>query len=76
MPAARIDSKNNPARQLHWLVVDYDGKIDDHMRETVLERCADFRPQYICRTSSGGARLLWKLAPHGGVEVCLVFHRG
>ncbi|MDF7826167.1 hypothetical protein P4B35_19210, partial [Pontiellaceae bacterium B12227] len=58
---ARIDAKNNPAVLLHWIVADYDGNIDDHMRETVLERCPDFRPQYICRTFSGGARLLWKL---------------
>ena len=60
--SARIDSKNNPAVMLHWLVADYDGNIDQHMRDSVLERCADFKPQYICRTSSGGARLLWKLA--------------
>ncbi len=59
--ASRIDSKNNPAVFLHWLVVDYDGQIDQHMRDTVLERCCDFKPQYICRTFSGGARLLWKL---------------
>ncbi|HSR88536.1 MAG TPA: primase-helicase family protein, partial [Pontiella sp.] len=58
----RIDSKDNPAIKLHWLVVDYDSKIDDHERAAVLGRCADFKPQYICRTSSGGARLLWKLA--------------
>ncbi|QHI69857.1 primase-helicase family protein [Tichowtungia aerotolerans] len=59
--ASRIDSKNNPAVFLHWLVADYDGQIDQHMRDTVLERCGDFKPQYICRTFSGGARLLWKL---------------
>ena len=59
--SARIDSKNNPAVMLHWLVADYDGNIDDHMRSTVLDRCVDFKPQYICRTASGGARLLWKL---------------
>lgn len=59
--SARIDSKNNPAVALHWLVADYDGNIDQHMRDSVLERCADFKPQYICRTASGGARLLWKL---------------
>jgi hypothetical protein len=59
--AARIDSKNNPAVFLHWLVADYDGQIDQHMRNTVVERCGDFRPQHICRTFSGGARLLWKL---------------
>ena len=59
--ASRIDSKNNPAVFLHWLVADYDGQIDQNMRDTVLERCGDFKPQYICRTFSGGARLLWKL---------------
>jgi hypothetical protein len=59
--SARIDSKNNPAVFLHWMVADYDGQIDQHMRDTVLERCGDFKPQYLCRTFSGGARLLWKL---------------
>ena len=28
----RIDSKNNPAIKLHWLVVDYDGPIDIRCR--------------------------------------------
>jgi hypothetical protein len=59
--SVRIDTKNNPAVFLHWLVADYDGQIDQNMRDTVLERCGDFKPQYICRTFSGGARLLWKL---------------
>jgi hypothetical protein len=59
--SARIDSKNNPAVFLHWFVADFDGQIDQHMRDTVLDRCCDFKPQYLCRTFSGGARLLWKL---------------
>jgi len=59
--SARIDSKNNPAVFLHWFVADYDGQIDQHMRDTVIDRCCDFKPQYLCRTFSGGARLLWKL---------------
>ncbi|MCC7300984.1 MAG: hypothetical protein IT583_07890, partial [Verrucomicrobia bacterium] len=58
---ARIDSKNNPAVSLHWIVADYDGLIDQHARDTVLDHCVDFRPQYICKTISGGARLLWRL---------------
>ncbi len=45
--ASRIDSKNNPAVFLHWLVADYDGEINQNMRDTVLERCVDFKPQYI-----------------------------
>jgi hypothetical protein len=53
--------KNNPAVRLHWIVADYDGKIDQNMCDTVLERCADFHPQYICRIFSGGVRLLWRL---------------
>jgi len=32
------------------------------MRESILDRCSGFKPQYICRTASGGAHLLWKLA--------------
>jgi hypothetical protein len=62
LASARIDSKNNPAVMLHWLVADYDGVVDAHMRDSVLDRCGVFKPQYICRTASGGARLLWKLA--------------
>lgn len=58
----RIDSKNNPAVRLHWIVADYDGDIDQHTHDGVLERCTLFKPRYICRTASGGARLLWKLA--------------
>jgi len=61
LPSVRIDSKNNHAMFIHWLVADYDGQIDQHARATVLEHCGDFKPQYICRTFSGGARLLWKL---------------
>jgi len=62
IPSVRIDSKNNHAVFLHWIVADYDGQIDQHARAAVLDRCSDFKPQYICRTFSGGARLLWKLA--------------
>ncbi|NOU36249.1 MAG: hypothetical protein HOO88_05725 [Kiritimatiellaceae bacterium] len=61
LQSLRIDSKNNPAVLLHWFVADYDGQVDQHMRDTVLSRCGDFRPQYLSRTFSGGARLLWKL---------------
>ncbi len=57
----RIDSKNNPAVRMHWVVADYDGRIDQHARATVLDHCVDFRPQYISKTISGGARLLWRL---------------
>jgi hypothetical protein len=39
----RID-KNNSAVRLYWIVADYDGKIDQNMRDTVLERCTDFHP--------------------------------
>ena len=58
----RIDSKDNPATKIHWIVADYDGSIDRRMRDTVLDRCTAFKPRFICRTASGGARLLWKLA--------------
>ena len=54
-------TKGNPAVLLHWIVADYDGRIDQHMKDTVLERCNDFHPQYICKTISGGVRLLWRL---------------
>jgi len=53
--------KNNPAVRLHWIVADYDAQIDQHMCDSVLDRCRDFRPQYICKTISGGVRLLWRL---------------
>jgi len=60
MSGIRID-KSNPAMRLHWIVADYDGQIDQSMCDNVLNRTIDFRPQYICRTISGGVRLLWRL---------------
>src|SRR6266403_950343 len=38
-PNIRINSKTNPARRLHALVVDYDCDISDGDFETVLGRC-------------------------------------
>ncbi len=60
IPSVRI-SDGNPAVRMNWIVADYDGQIDQPMRDTVLERCADCHPQYICKTISGGAQLLWRL---------------
>ncbi|MEI8206119.1 MAG: hypothetical protein WCG03_04510, partial [Kiritimatiellales bacterium] len=53
--------KSNPAVRLHWIVADYDAQIDQHTFDRVLDHCNEFYPQYICRTISGGVRLLWRL---------------
>ena len=53
--------KSNPAVRLHWIVADYDAQIDQHTFDHVLDHCNEFYPQYICRTISGGVRLLWRL---------------
>ncbi len=60
--AAQRITKGNPAAFLHWIVADYDAQIDQYTFDHVLDHChGDFRPQYICRTISGGVRLLWRL---------------
>jgi hypothetical protein len=60
IPSVRI-SDGNPAVRMNWIVADYDGQIDQPMRDTVLKQCADCHPQYICKTISGGVQLLWRL---------------
>jgi hypothetical protein len=59
-PGVRVNSKTNPVRRLHALVVDYDSKINDNAFETVLDRCpVDLRPTWISRSASVGARLVY-----------------
>ncbi len=58
-PKLRV-SESNKAVLLHGLVVDYDAKISDAERASVLDRVkADVRPQWVSRTFSSGARLTW-----------------
>src|ERR1043166_2574888 len=60
-PAVRVNSKTNPARRLHALVVDYDSEISDKDFDAVLDWCpSDLRPTWISRSPSGlGARLIY-----------------
>lgn len=59
--SARI-SKDNPPYRMHGLVVDYDSKISPaEVDPLLLKNCpSEFRPAWISRTFSGGARLLWE----------------
>lgn len=53
-------SKQNPIRKLHGLIVDFDAKITKETCDTILDRAgSDFRPTWLTRTFSGGARLIW-----------------
>jgi hypothetical protein len=53
-------SRDNPAYKIHGVVADYDSKISESMLATLSERSAtEFLPNYMSRTFSGGARLVW-----------------
>jgi hypothetical protein len=60
-PDIRVNSKTNPVRRMHAIVVDYDAYISDHEFNNVLDHCpADFRPTWIARSPSGkAARLVY-----------------
>jgi len=59
-PNIRINSKTNPVRRLHALVMDFDALITDENCNTVLDRCsADLRPTWMSRSFSNGVRLVW-----------------
>ncbi len=53
-------SKANPAYQCHGIVADYDAKIPPEMLAGVAKNCpTEFLPNFVSRTFSGGARLVW-----------------
>ena len=55
----RLD-KQNPAQYMHALVVDYDAELNPLERENALRRvAADYPPNFISTSFSGGVRLLW-----------------
>jgi hypothetical protein len=58
-PLLRV-TENNKAVVMHGVVADYDAAITDEERAAVLDKIkVEFRPQWISRTFSGGARLVW-----------------
>ena len=58
-PLLRV-TENNKAVLLHGVVVDYDATITAEERGRVLDKVkTEFRPQWVSRTYSDGARLVW-----------------
>jgi len=58
-PLLRV-TESNKAVVLHGVVADYDASITAEERAAVLEKVkVEFRPQWVSRTFSGGARLIW-----------------
>jgi hypothetical protein len=58
-PLLRV-TESNKAVVLHGVVADYDATITDAERAAVLDKVkVEFRPQWVSRTFSGGARLVW-----------------
>jgi hypothetical protein len=58
-PLLRV-TESNKAVVLHGVVADYDASITVEERAAVLEKVkVEFRPQWVSRTFSGGARLIW-----------------
>jgi hypothetical protein len=58
-PLLRV-TDNNKAVVMHGVVADYDATITDAERAAVLDRVkVEFRPMWVSRTFSGGARLVW-----------------
>src|ERR1043166_1743660 len=59
-PALRPNAKTNPIRQLTCLIADYDVLVSDIAEGEALKLIpADFKPNWISRTFSGGRRLIY-----------------
>ena len=58
-PLLRV-TESNKAVVLHGVVADYDASITAEERSAVLSKIkVDYRPQWVSRTFSSGARLVW-----------------
>ena len=58
-PGVRPGSQN-PVRLMHGLIGDYDAKLTEEMVRTLRERSStDLMPNFVSRTFSGGARVVW-----------------
>lgn len=58
-PLLRV-TESNKAVVLHGVVADYDASITAEERAAVLDKVkVEYRPQWVSRTFSGGARLVW-----------------
>lgn len=59
MPGIRVGN-SNPLFKMHALIVDYDASVTPSMIAGLLGKPpAEFKPRYVCRSFSGGARLIW-----------------
>lgn len=55
-------NKKNEARFCHAIIADYDTTIDDELLKSILDRShSEFLPNWVTKTFSGGARLIWLL---------------
>jgi hypothetical protein len=58
-PLLRV-TESNKAVVMHGVVADYDATITNEERAAVLDKVkVEFRPQWVSRTFSSGARLIW-----------------
>jgi hypothetical protein len=62
IPSLRIHKDANPIHSMHAIVADYDAKISDDDLMGMLDRAKNFAPNWVHRTPSGGARLVWVLS--------------
>lgn len=57
-----IISKHNPPRWIHGVVADFDCRMDDRQFKKFMGRVidADYQPNWVCRSFSGGAHLIYQ----------------
>lgn len=61
IPSLRLHKDANPVHSVHALIADYDSDIAESDLEGMLARAAEAAPNWVHRTPSGGARLVWML---------------
>lgn len=61
IPSLRLHKDANPVHSVHALVADYDSEIGDSDLDGMLSRAHEAAPNWVHRTPSGGARLVWIL---------------
>lgn len=59
IPSLRLHKDANPVHSVHALIADYDSEIGDSDLEGMLSRAHEAAPNWVHRTPSGGARLVW-----------------
>jgi hypothetical protein len=61
IPTLRLHKEANTVHSIIALVADYDAQISERDLEDMLERAGDMSPNWVHKTPSGGARLVWLL---------------